>query len=70
MSDKDDIETVSFKEFEDHENSQSIESNEEVNLDVILDVPVDETHKIQECHIVIYHALCILIENGLNEDFV
>ena len=40
MSDKDDIETVSFKEFEDHENSQSIESNEEVNLDVILDVRV------------------------------
>ncbi|MEN9897526.1 MAG: hypothetical protein RLZZ66_1175 [Pseudomonadota bacterium] len=40
MSEKDDIETVSFKEFEDQENSQSIESNEEVNLDVILDVPV------------------------------
>ena len=40
MSDKDDIETVSFKEFEDQDNSQSIESNEEVNLDVILDVPV------------------------------
>ncbi len=40
MSEKDDIETVSFKEFDDQENSQSIESNEEVNLDVILDVPV------------------------------
>ena len=40
MSDKDDIETVSLKEFDDQENSQSIESNEEVNLDVILDVPV------------------------------
>jgi len=40
------------------------------DLDIILDVPVDETHKIQECHIVIYHALCILIENGLNEDFI
>ena len=40
MSEKDDIETVSFKEFDDQENAQSIESNEEVNLDVILDVPV------------------------------
>ena len=28
MSDKDDIETVSFKEFEDQDNSQSIESNQ------------------------------------------
>ncbi|MDQ5939444.1 MAG: flagellar motor switch protein FliN [Pseudomonadota bacterium] len=40
MSEQDDIETVSFKEFDDQENAQSIESNEEVNLDVILDVPV------------------------------
>jgi D-sedoheptulose 7-phosphate isomerase len=39
-------------------------------LDVILDVPADETHKIQECHIVIYHALCIFIENGLNDNLV
>jgi D-sedoheptulose 7-phosphate isomerase len=40
------------------------------DLDVILDVPVEETHKIQECHIVVYHALCILIENGLDDDFL
>mgnify|MGYP003352816993 CR=1 len=40
MSEQDDIETVSFKEFDDQENAQSIEPNEEVNLDVILDVPV------------------------------
>ncbi|HCT98982.1 MAG TPA: flagellar motor switch protein FliN [Methylococcaceae bacterium] len=40
MSEQDDIETVAFKEFEDQENGQAVESNEEVNLDVILDVPV------------------------------
>jgi D-sedoheptulose 7-phosphate isomerase len=39
-------------------------------LDVIIDVPVEETHKIQECHIVIYHALCIFIENELTGEFV
>ena len=40
MSEQDDIETVAFKEFEDQANGQTVESNEEVNLDVILDVPV------------------------------
>ena len=39
-------------------------------VDVIIPVPVSETHKIQECHIVIYHALCIFIENSLPEDFL
>jgi len=39
-------------------------------LDVIIDVPVEETHKIQECHIVIYHALCIFIENELTGEFI
>lgn len=39
------------------------------DVDVIIPVPVLETHKIQECHIVIYHALCILIENSLPKEF-
>ena len=39
-------------------------------LDVIIYVPVEETHKIQECHIVIYHALCIFIENELTGEFI
>jgi D-sedoheptulose 7-phosphate isomerase len=34
-------------------------------LDTVLAVPVNETHKIQECHIVIYHAICIAIEESL-----
>ena len=38
-------------------------------IDVIIPVPVDETHKIQECHIVIYHALCIFIENSLPKKY-
>jgi D-sedoheptulose 7-phosphate isomerase len=41
-----------------------------LNLDVILDVPSDETHKIQELHIVIYHALCIYVEENLPKDFL
>ncbi len=39
------------------------------SVDIIIPVPVSETHKIQECHIVIYHALCIYIENSLPEEF-
>jgi len=39
-------------------------------IDVIIPVPVDETHKIQECHIVIYHALCMFIENSLSKKFL
>ncbi len=34
-------------------------------IDCILSVPVEETHKIQECHIVIYHAICISLEEAL-----
>jgi D-sedoheptulose 7-phosphate isomerase len=33
--------------------------------DVILSVPGNSTHKIQESHIVVYHALCIYIESKL-----
>ena len=40
------------------------------DLDVIIPVPVSETHKIQECHIVIYHAICIFIENSLSKRFL
>jgi D-sedoheptulose 7-phosphate isomerase len=39
-------------------------------IDVVIPVPVDETHKIQECHIVIYHALCIFLENSLPKKFL
>jgi D-sedoheptulose 7-phosphate isomerase len=40
------------------------------DIDVVIPVPADETHKIQECHIVIYHALCIFIENLLPKKFL
>ena len=39
-------------------------------IDLIMPVPADETHKIQECHIVIYHALCIYIEDYLSDKFL
>lgn len=39
-------------------------------IDIIIPVPVYETHKIQECHIVIYHALCIYIENSLTKEYL
>jgi D-sedoheptulose 7-phosphate isomerase len=39
-------------------------------IDVVIPVPAEETHKIQECHIVIYHALCIFIENSLPKKFL
>jgi len=38
-------------------------------VDIVIPVPVTETHKIQECHLVIYHALCILIENSLPNQY-
>jgi D-sedoheptulose 7-phosphate isomerase len=36
-------------------------------LDNLIAVPVLETHKIQECHLVIYHALCIAIEQSIKQ---
>ena len=39
------------------------------DVDIVIPVPVTETHKIQECHLVIYHALCILIENSLPQKY-
>jgi len=39
-------------------------------LDVILAVPAEETHKIQELHIVVYHALCIFVEENLPKNFL
>jgi D-sedoheptulose 7-phosphate isomerase len=38
-------------------------------VDVIIPVPVNDTHKIQECHVVIYHALCVFIENSLPKKY-
>jgi D-sedoheptulose 7-phosphate isomerase len=35
------------------------------NIDLTIPVPVQETHKIQEIHVVIYHAICILVEENL-----
>jgi D-sedoheptulose 7-phosphate isomerase len=40
------------------------------NVDLIIPVPVNETHKIQELHIVIYHAICILVEENLPTNFL
>ena len=40
------------------------------NIDLIIPVPVNETHKIQELHIVIYHAICILVEENLPTHFL
>jgi len=40
------------------------------NIDLIIPVPVQETHKIQEIHIVIYHAICILVEENLPANFL
>lgn len=39
------------------------------DVDIVIPVPVTQTHKIQECHLVIYHALCILIENSLPQEY-
>jgi D-sedoheptulose 7-phosphate isomerase len=38
--------------------------------DVIIAVPGKETHKIQESHIVVYHALCVYIEAMLPDNFL
>ena len=35
-------------------------------IDTVIAVPVLETHKIQECHLVIYHALCVAIEETIS----
>ena len=40
------------------------------DIDLIIPVPVNETHKIQELHIVIYHAICILVEENLPTNFL
>jgi D-sedoheptulose 7-phosphate isomerase len=40
------------------------------NIDLVIPVPVNETHKIQELHIVIYHAICILVEENLPTTFL
>ena len=40
------------------------------NIDLIIPVPVNETHKIQELHIDIYHAICILVEENLPTNFL
>ena len=40
------------------------------NIDLIIPVPVNETHKIQELHIVIYHAICILVEENLPTNYM
>lgn len=40
------------------------------DIDVVIPVHATETHKIQECHIVVYHALCIFIENSLPKQFL
>jgi D-sedoheptulose 7-phosphate isomerase len=37
--------------------------------DCLLAVPGEETHKIQESHIIVYHALCIYIEQNLPARF-
>jgi D-sedoheptulose 7-phosphate isomerase len=38
-------------------------------ISCLLTVPGVETHKIQESHIVVYHALCIYIEQNLPQRF-
>lgn len=38
--------------------------------DCLIAVPGEETHKIQESHIVVYHALCIYIEQNLPARFI
>lgn len=40
------------------------------NIDLVIPVPVKETHKIQELHIVIYHAICILVEENLPTNYL
>jgi D-sedoheptulose 7-phosphate isomerase len=40
------------------------------NIDLIIPVPASQTHKIQEVHIVIYHAICIIVEENLPLNFL
>jgi len=40
------------------------------NIDLIIPVPANQTHKIQEVHIVIYHAICIIVEENLPLNFL
>ena len=40
------------------------------NIDLVIPVPANETHKIQEVHIVIYHAICIIVEESLPLNFL
>ncbi|GDX84323.1 MAG: flagellar motor switch protein FliN [Methylococcaceae bacterium] len=53
----DDIETVAFKEFEDYDGAQEDGTKEEVNLDVILDVPVVISMEIGRTNISIRNLL-------------
>jgi flagellar motor switch protein FliN/FliY len=54
----DDTETVAFKEFEDYEGEeQDVANTEEVNLDVILDVPVIISMEIGRTNISIRNLL-------------
>jgi D-sedoheptulose 7-phosphate isomerase len=45
-------------------------ANLPMNIDLIIPVPAQETHKIQEIHIVLYHAICILVEESLPANFL
>jgi len=40
------------------------------NIDLVIPVPANQTHKIQEVHIVIYHAICIIVEENLPLNFL
>ena len=39
-------------------------------VDVLIAVPSDETPRIQECHILVGHALCDAVEQALADDAV
>lgn len=50
--------------------SEKAIANLPMNIDLIIPVPVQETHKIQEIHIVLYHAICIFVEETLPANFL
>ena len=50
--------------------SNKAEENLENDFEVLIAPKVSLTHKIQETHIVIYHSLCIDIENNLPKQYV
>lgn len=54
---QDDMETVSFKEFDEHDGEHDSANTEEVNLDVILDVPVVISMEIGRTNISIRNLL-------------